>query len=149
MHVPLKVMEGVFKICAPNKFRMAKKLADLKKALASGNASLRDDEQYQHAKQLADEEAEDNIELQARRLGDSIKFGQSVQLQHCYSNKFIKVDHSNTSVIEHANLKVKLDEHTRLLSHFKIMPKFKVHTEGVEVRERDHILLESVKITGP
>jgi hypothetical protein len=60
----------------------------------------------------------------------------------------MKVDHSTTSALEHANLLVKLDKNTRLLSHFKIMPKFKVHTEGVEIREHDHILLESVKISG-
>ena len=138
----------MFKICAPNKFRMAKKVVEIKAAKMEAGVQLSDDQQYQQAKQLAEEEAEDNVELQARRLGDCIKFGQTVQLQHCYSNKYIKVDHSNTSVIEHANLKVKLDEHTRLLSHFRIMPKFKVHTEGVEVREHDQILLESVKITG-
>lgn len=143
------INEAIFQVCAPNKFaavsRYKSALDQLKTELTPSSDMY---EAIDKLKRIAVAEAKENRDLQRRRLGDPVVYGQTVQFWHPYSQKYVVVDHTSTSLLESANLRVRLSSTSSKAAWFRIRPNFKIHSEGDLVKEQDFIRIESCKILG-
>ncbi|CAC5372088.1 unnamed protein product [Mytilus coruscus] len=100
-------------------------------------------------KQLAaDSENDDNNLEQKRQQGKKVVYGQIIQLQHTFTQKYIHVSTTKTSSTESNNMAVELLESNAKHCQFKIMPRYKVKAEGDVVQVDDQIVLESMKSPG-
>ena len=90
--------------------------------------------------EIADAEQEDNKLEFRRRQGDRVPYGQTIQLFHVASQRFVRISTSTTSRREPSQLKVDLSEEITRASWFRIMPRFKVRTEGDPIRMEDLVL---------
>lgn len=146
---------AVFQVLAHNKYKQNKALQAALDKLRKKHSGLTLDQLLMEGgddvmslKRLADAEAADNAMEQRRRLGDAVIYGQTIQLMHNHSRKFVRVSSTSTSKIEPSNMKVDLHEHSVRNSWFRIMPRYKVRAEGDNVRLGDQVVLESVKTMG-
>ncbi|XP_019851941.1 PREDICTED: inositol 1,4,5-trisphosphate receptor type 3-like [Amphimedon queenslandica] len=131
---------AVFKVLAPNKYKARHHLAELEQ---------RKSEEYEilNAKRALEVENTENEIEQARRYGSRVLYGDSVQLQHVSSKKFVSV-HSEASKTESNNLLISLSSVNAEGCVFKVLPRYKVRSEGDEVRFRDQLKIESMKTQG-
>ncbi|EDV25315.1 uncharacterized protein TRIADDRAFT_55241 [Trichoplax adhaerens] len=97
---------------------------------------------------LADAEAMDNSQEQKRQTGRQLTYGQVVQLKHVFTNKYISASSTHTSQTETSNMLVQLSEYEAKHCQFRVMPRYKVKSEGDIIHEGDQIVLESVKSAG-
>ncbi|XP_023930445.1 inositol 1,4,5-trisphosphate receptor type 3 [Lingula anatina] len=76
--------------------------------------------------------------------------GQQIpgELRHVFTNKFIHVSSTQTSRTETSNMKVDLLSYNAKHAEYRIMPRYKVKSEGDIVQVEDQIVLESVKTAG-
>ncbi|XP_019849953.1 PREDICTED: uncharacterized protein LOC109580835 [Amphimedon queenslandica] len=128
-----------FKIMAPNKYKAKQQL---KQAQLDPES-----QEYRNAlRAFKTEEAENKLE-QKRHFGSRVLYGDSIQLQHVASKKFVKVC-SEASKTESNNLLVSLSEENFEECIFKILPRYKVRSEGDEVRYNDQLKIENIKNQG-
>lgn len=90
-------------------------------------------------KDLADAEASDNSLDFARRKGDALTYGQAVQLRHVASGRFVQISLDTTSRREPSHQRVLLTDYVSRSSWFRIMPRFKVRSEGEPVLVGDMV----------
>ena len=82
-------------------------------------------------KQLALDVAKDektNRQMQQRQFGKPVEHGQTVQLQHVYTNKCLSVSDTDTAELA-VQLVVNLQEHSNRSTEFQI------HVFGIQKRE--------------
>eukprot|EP00054_Salpingoeca_dolichothecata_P021398 m.136903 g.136903 ORF g.136903 m.136903 type:complete len:2486 (+) comp23973_c0_seq1:94-7551(+) len=96
-------------------------------------------------KKHADAEAEDNRIEQLRQRGKQLMYGQIVQLRHTFSGRFLKANTSETASLDHSNMKVNLAVDANRDCSFRVMPRYRIRSEGDVVRVNDQIILESVR----
>ncbi|KAI0218263.1 hypothetical protein LSAT2_030020, partial [Lamellibrachia satsuma] len=70
------------------------------------------------------------------------------QLKHAFTCKYIHVSTTQTSHTESSNIQVALQKNNARHSQFRIMPRYKVKSEGDLVQVGDQVILESVKSPG-
>ncbi|XP_019849951.1 PREDICTED: inositol 1,4,5-trisphosphate receptor-like [Amphimedon queenslandica] len=128
-----------FKIMAPNKYKAKQQLKQ-----AQLDPESQEHRNAVHAFEM--EEAENKLE-QKRRFGSPVLYGDSIQLQHVASKKFVKVC-SEASKTQSNNLLVSLSEENFEECIFKILPRYKVRSEGDEVRYNDQLKIENIKNQG-
>ncbi|XP_019849736.1 PREDICTED: inositol 1,4,5-trisphosphate receptor type 1-like isoform X1 [Amphimedon queenslandica] len=153
---------ATFKVMVPNKYKAKQRLQKLmeekrkKQASAApdsptGSMKNRSESQYtrllHQAKEQAEEEEMENAQEQARRAGTKVVYGDLIQLQHVASGKFVNV-RSEASKTESNNLLVNLSEENSDGCSFVILPRYKVRSEGDEIRFSDQMKLESFKTKG-
>eukprot|EP01064_Diplonema_japonicum_P011696 TRINITY_DN19132_c0_g1_i1.p1 TRINITY_DN19132_c0_g1~~TRINITY_DN19132_c0_g1_i1.p1 ORF type:complete len:2902 (+),score=722.22 TRINITY_DN19132_c0_g1_i1:105-8810(+) len=75
--------------------------------------------------------------------GDPLYFGQIITLKHDYTDTVLCVDRQRQSNLSVGSSKVLLEKKNPLnrSNQFKILPKYKVRSEGDKVRASDHIKL--------
>jgi len=78
-----------------------------------------------------------------QRLGEPVKFGDTIQLQHALSRKFITVQSFETAESEHQNLKVQLDPLGNDQSHLKFMARLRIDEVSLLSFDRDQVVLFS------
>lgn len=76
------------------------------------------------------------------KLGNKVCFGDTIQLLHVKSNKFVMVNPSDLARDERENMRVSLGVDGSVLSWIKIMPRFKINREGEPVTNGTEILLK-------
>lgn len=67
----------------------------------------------------------------------------TIQLRHVFTGKFVHVSTRQTSWTESSNLSVELKPENSKRAQFKILPRYKVKSEGDLVR---HIYIAAVKL---
>eukprot|EP00049_Salpingoeca_infusionum_P018394 m.357042 g.357042 ORF g.357042 m.357042 type:complete len:2607 (+) comp17695_c0_seq1:174-7994(+) len=148
----------VFQILAQNKHRASKARRAAFRAIqdearAKGKTITEEEAMLNKPKfhelvQLDLAEQRDNEQEQARRKGDPVTYGQVVQLLHAASNSFVRVSGTMTTPSEPNNMQIELSAVTTRSSLFKIMPRYKVRSEGDQILMGDQIVLESIKTSG-
>eukprot|EP00041_Stephanoeca_diplocostata_P038566 m.1528282 g.1528282 ORF g.1528282 m.1528282 type:complete len:3000 (-) comp25237_c1_seq15:596-9595(-) len=86
-----------------------------------------------------------NDREQKRQTGKPLVYGDTIQLRHAFSNKFLGSSTTLTSPLEFRSMRVFLQEHSDRGCIFKVMPRFKVHSEGDTVKAGDQLRLVSQK----
>eukprot|EP00040_Diaphanoeca_grandis_P037641 m.247338 g.247338 ORF g.247338 m.247338 type:complete len:2866 (-) comp33854_c0_seq11:229-8826(-) len=93
-------------------------------------------------------EARDNDLEQRRHFGMAIHYGQVVQLWHPSSRSFLRVSSTANAELEPSSMRVELSPHVDNSSYFRIMPRFKVRSEGDMITAEDEVVFESVRSKG-
>lgn len=93
-------------------------------------------------------ELQSNEKEVARLAGQSIHYGQIIQLMHSKSNKCLSLSFVS-SPADPSSLTAVLNNHQPSKAcYFRILSEFKMRSEGEKVRIGDRILLQSVKSGG-
>ncbi|WAR13356.1 ITPR1-like protein, partial [Mya arenaria] len=138
----------VFQVAIQNRYKLNKKKRKFL-AQASSNANLLDDTaQLQQHKLAAEAENADNLQEQRRQMGKRVRYGEIIQLRHVFTNKFVHMCTSQTSQIDKNNMVVMLQEFNAKNAQFRILPQYKVKSEGEVVQIYDQIVFESIKSPG-
>ncbi|KAK3095936.1 hypothetical protein FSP39_021047 [Pinctada imbricata] len=137
-----------FEVQVANRYKLYEKYIKLLDTLSKDpdNISLRN--KVAKAKQAADLEREGNELIQDRQMGKKLQYGQIIQLRHLFTNKYIHVSTTNTSVTESNNMSVELKTENAIHAQYKVMPRYKVKAEGDLVQVDDQIVLESMRSPG-
>ncbi len=83
-----------------------------------------------------------NRSVMKSKLRNIVCFGDTIQLLHVKSNKFLTVRPSDLARDERENMKVSLSYDGSILSWIKIMPRFKINREGEHVSNLTEVLLK-------
>lgn len=70
-------------------------------------------------------------------------FGDTIQLQHALSNKFVTVNSTETAQVERENLQIWLDDEGSVMSHLKIMARLKIDEEEGSVVNNTEVFLKA------
>ena len=80
-----------------------------------------------------------NDSEQERQTTNALKFGDTIQFKHKYTDKFLCVLESESAMLEANAVRVTMQDYSSKDCFFKIMPRFKVRNEGEQVRAGDQI----------
>ncbi|KAL6045107.1 Inositol 1,4,5-trisphosphate receptor type 1 [Balamuthia mandrillaris] len=94
-------------------------------------------------KKSEEDEAAENMNEYRQTAAQPIFYGQTIQLLHKTSNKFVTVTVKQIADIEKHCLRVGLDQTGNEGSYFTILPRFKIRSEGEMVQIGDQVLLVS------
>eukprot|EP01034_Spumella_vulgaris_P036426 gene36426-44929_t len=76
------------------------------------------------------------------KTGNVVCFGDTIQLLHLKSKKYVTVRPNDLARDERENMKVTLSTDGSVYSWIKIMPKFKINREGEPVTNNVEVLLK-------
>jgi inositol 1,4,5-triphosphate receptor type 1 len=79
---------------------------------------------------MAAAETKDNETEYKRRRGKPLVYGEIVQFRHRFTGKFLKVNTSETATLDHSNMRVNLDADASRDSSFRILPRYRIRSEG-------------------
>ncbi|XP_070537450.1 LOW QUALITY PROTEIN: inositol 1,4,5-trisphosphate-gated calcium channel ITPR3-like [Ptychodera flava] len=158
LHVPFKQKKekpnlpnpqvATFQVCIQNRYKAQKKYRKAKDHSDGDPNNLTKKNRASQLKIASDAEQNDNEQEQRRQHGKPVKYGQVIQLKHQFTGKYIHVSTTNTSATEYSNMLVEVLEFNAKNAQFKIMPRYKVKSEGDTVQVDDQIVLESFKSPG-
>ncbi|XP_077987360.1 inositol 1,4,5-trisphosphate-gated calcium channel ITPR1-like [Glandiceps talaboti] len=137
-----------FQVCIQNRYKAQKRYRKAKETSDGDPNNLGKKNKASQLKIASDAEHNDNEQEQRRQHGKPVKYGQVVQLRHQFTGKYIHVSTTNTSMTEYSNMQVDLLDYNAKNAQFKIMPRYKVKSEGDTVQVDDQIVLESYKSPG-
>ena len=137
---------AAFRVLAPNKSQAQDELSKFQDRLRGRKKLSPEEDNYLFLlKKEVEGELKENRSEQKRLTGKEIVYGNSFQLLHHYSGKYLGVSDSQTSVVDRSSLKVTLFDTNGEHVQFKITPKYKVSNIGDKIRIEDQIVLENVK----
>jgi len=86
------------------------------------------------------EDKQNELAMQ-QKVGEPLRFGDTIQLQHVQSRKFLTIWPNRTAVVERENLLVQLDPAGSIMSHVKVCARLKIDEEvGVVMNNTDVFL---------
>ena len=83
-----------------------------------------------------------NKAVMKNKTGNILSFGDTIQLLHVKSNKFITVRPNDLARDERENMKVTLSSDGSVMSWLKIIPRFKINREGEQITNNVEIQLK-------
>lgn len=92
-----------------------------------------------------DQETLLNDTYMANKLGQTVIFGDIIQLYHVKSKKYIKIVPGKLAKDERENLSVQLDKEGSYSSWLKILPRFKIDREGDPIQSNNEVFLNVVE----
>ncbi|XP_076449737.1 inositol 1,4,5-trisphosphate-gated calcium channel ITPR1-like isoform X2 [Babylonia areolata] len=138
----------VFQVCIQNRYKLNKKFRKWLTLSQAEGADSTVRAMVGQAKMAAEAEDKDNLAEQTRQHGKRVRYGEVVQLKHIFSNKYVHMNTTHTSKKDKNNMKVSLVEFNAKNAQFRILPRYKVKSEGEVVQLYDQIVFESVKSPG-
>nr|XP_019924346.2 inositol 1,4,5-trisphosphate receptor type 1 isoform X2 [Crassostrea gigas] len=138
----------VFQVCIQNRYKLNKKYRKWMNSIQTDNTEQVTRGLLKQAKSAADAENKDNEAEQTRQHGKRVRYGEVVQLKHVFTGKFVHMSTTQTSQKDKNNMKVSLHEYNAKNAQFRILPRYKVKSEGEIVQLFDQIVFESVKSHG-
>lgn len=82
-----------------------------------------------------------NRTVMKNKTGNIISFGDTIQLLHVKSGKFITVRPNDLARDERENMKVTLSSDGSVMSWLKVLPRFKINREGEQITNNAEIQL--------
>ncbi|CAI5448230.1 unnamed protein product [Caenorhabditis angaria] len=143
---PKKFRDCLFKICPVNRYAAQKHLWTEQKRYQTGD-SMFDDDMMNKLRVAADKEKEENNSEFEKRMGKSLTYGDTVQLLHVKSNKYLTVQKNSPAKRERNAMKVYLDRAGNEGSSFVIDPAYKHNKAGDHVSAGDKISLIPMAVT--
>jgi hypothetical protein len=85
---------------------------------------------------------------QSRQTTNPLKFGDTIQFKHKYSDKFLCIKEASSAMLEPNAVRVTMQDYSSRDCLFKIMPRFKVRNEGEQVQAGDQIQIVAEHVRG-
>ncbi|ELU07682.1 hypothetical protein CAPTEDRAFT_189051 [Capitella teleta] len=89
-----------------------------------------------------------NAVEQQRNRGSKVVYGQPIQLRHQFTGKYIHFSKKEMAELATKTMRVELQAYNAKQAQFRIMPRYKVRSEGDVVCIGDQVVLESFKSHG-
>ncbi len=89
-----------------------------------------------------DNETKLNNDYMTKRLGESVRFGDIIQLFHCKSGKYVTVETNILAKSERENMGVVLSSSGTVYSWLVVTPRFKIDRDGDEVQDLSEMYLK-------
>jgi len=105
---------------------------------------LGDNKELLMLKQALEVESRTNEATQDRALGQFLTYGQTIELKHVKSGKFLKISEIEAAAGDKDALACTVGGEDEL-SWFKVMPRYRLQSEGDRVHVGDKIMLLNVK----
>ncbi|XP_074663089.1 inositol 1,4,5-trisphosphate-gated calcium channel ITPR3-like [Tubulanus polymorphus] len=137
-----------FQICIQNRYKLNKKYRKYYSNYDKDNEDLETKGMLAQAKAAADAENIDNIAEQRRQQGKRVRYGEIIQLKHFFTRKYLHVNTTQTSKRDKNNMLVSLHEYNAKNAQYRILPRYKVKSEGEVIQIFDQVVLESIKSPG-
>ncbi|CAD5116200.1 DgyrCDS5116 [Dimorphilus gyrociliatus] len=137
-----------FQICIQNRYKLQKKYRKLLSQSLANPTNLHIRSLLHQAKEGAKAEMEDNACEERRQRGARVRYGTIIQLKHTFTEKFVHASTTETSKRDKNNMRVSIEGYSAHQAHFRLLPRYKVKSEGEIVQIGDQIVLESVKCNG-
>lgn len=83
-----------------------------------------------------------NKNVNRNMTGNIVSFGDTIQLLHVKSKKFITILPNDLARDERENMKVSLDSDGSILSWIKLMPRYKINREGENITNNTEVFLK-------
>eukprot|EP00051_Salpingoeca_urceolata_P021920 m.350531 g.350531 ORF g.350531 m.350531 type:complete len:2826 (+) comp19889_c0_seq3:203-8680(+) len=97
---------------------------------------------------LAQVEHQGNTLEAKKQEGDTVHYGMNVQLLNMFANRLVHTSPEKTGILDPNNLRVDLSNESTRHCWFRLMPFYRLRSEGDAVRMGDRIMFESVKAHG-
>eukprot|EP01031_Cornospumella_fuschlensis_P043163 gene43163-52757_t len=133
--------EHVFQLYVQRQYSATNELEDLLKR-DSEETVLQDASHMEALVKGKDNETSLNKTVMKNKTGNVICFGDTIQLLHVKSNKFVTVEPTDLARDERENMRVRLTHDGSVLSWLKVMPRFKINREGEPLTNNTEILLK-------
>ncbi|CAD5117763.1 DgyrCDS6509 [Dimorphilus gyrociliatus] len=133
-----------FEICPRNRYKLNK----IYRQTQSSKKRLADGVSIEKLRSDALSETRDNEKEKQRAHGQRLRYGQIIQLKHIFTDNYVHISTSKTSLRDKNCMQVMLYGFDDKHAQFKILPRFKVKSEGDLIQDSDQVLLESVKSPG-
>ncbi|XP_064627454.1 inositol 1,4,5-trisphosphate receptor type 1-like isoform X9 [Lineus longissimus] len=138
-----------FQVCIQNRYKLNKKFRKYQNSVdREYDQDMETKALLAQAKAAADAENIDNIAEQRRQQGKRVRYGEIIQLKHLFTGKFIHVNTTQTSKRDKNNMLVSLQDYNAKHGQFRILPRYKVKSEGEVIQIFDQVVLESIKSPG-
>jgi hypothetical protein len=139
--------EHLFQIYVQRQYSATNELEEFLEAngLQDTNITLTDPGQASHMDALVrgkENESVLNRSVMKSKVGNVVLFGDTIQLLHVKSNKFVTVKPADLARDERENMKVTLSYDGSVMSWLKIVPRFKIDREGEPITNGTEILLK-------
>ncbi|XP_065910466.1 inositol 1,4,5-trisphosphate-gated calcium channel ITPR1-like [Dysidea avara] len=142
---------AAFKILAANQVKAQERFTTLRSTLQGmeeQNLDIEEREALIAAEKNAEVEMHNNDAEQERLRGTLVLYGQTIQLLHLFSGKYVAAKPVETSKTENTNVQVELSRENTEHSFLKILPRYKVKSIGHEVHLHDQVSFEIIKTKG-
>jgi hypothetical protein len=107
----------------------------------SGGDSADDSQLRALTRGRLNEDKQNELAMQ-QKLGEPVRFGETIQLQHALSRKFLTILSTQTAVVERENLLVQLDPAGSMMSHLKVCARLKIDEEVGVVMNNTEVFLK-------
>jgi inositol 1,4,5-triphosphate receptor type 1 len=132
---------ATFKVVTANKNKAQEWLSDLKKKIGKREATPQQSGILHRARKAVEAELKENAAEQERLLGAQLVYGDSIQLLHTLTGKYVRVNSTLTSRTENTSLRVELSAENSNSCIFKILPRYKVRSVGDVVGVLESLVL--------
>ncbi|CAH1800294.1 unnamed protein product [Owenia fusiformis] len=138
----------VFQVVIQNRYKLDKKYRKWKQAAEKNPGNTETKAMLGQAKNAVKAEHDDNRTEQKRQMGKMVRYGEIIQLQHVFTQKFIHANPNQASRRDKNNIMVQLHSYNAKAAQFRVLPKYKVKAEGEFVQILDQVIFESAKTPG-
>ncbi|KAK3245138.1 hypothetical protein CYMTET_45277, partial [Cymbomonas tetramitiformis] len=112
------------------------------------STNLKENALYERYRPIIHDEIMTNLLELKSAIGEQVHFGDTIQLRHSTSRKFLSLDKSAAASMDPLCTRLHLLEHGSQSSWFTLLPGFKSKSLGEPVKYEDAILLQSTSIRG-
>lgn len=143
--------DSLFEVCIQLQYSAANGFDEFVEKFPGDLASIRDKETKKHFNALIRGKQNEilmNESFMKQKVGSVVKFGETVQLKHVKSGKYLTVKKNELARDERENIGVSLVLDGSVDSWIQILPRFKINKEGDLILNNTEVVLKMLERSG-
>ena len=143
--------DNLFQVCIQLQYSAANGFEEFVEKFPGDLATITDKETNKHLNALMrgkHNEIAMNESFMKQKIGTLVKFGETIQLRHCKSRKFVTVKRNELARDERENIAVSMTLDGSIDSWIQILPRYKINKEGDFILNNTEVLLKISERSG-